>query len=101
MRGALRRSRASRAAGGQSQNGSRFSSQRRATFEDEPVYHLFRVIASFPDPEIRQGLARCGFTSPLFIGTTAAALSNKGYGGSSGDGYRYSSRVVQPAFHLG
>jgi hypothetical protein len=55
------------------------SSQRRATFGDEPIYHSFRAIANSPDAEIRQGLARYDFTSPLFISTITEALSNKGY----------------------
>ena len=55
------------------------SSQRRATFGDEPIYHSFRAIANSPDAEIRQGLARYDFTSPLFIGAIIEALSNKGY----------------------
>ena len=54
-------------------------SQWQATFGDEPIYHSFRAIANFPDAEIRKGLVRCDFTSPLFIGTTVEALSNKGY----------------------
>ena len=55
------------------------SSQRRATFGDEPIYHSFRAIANSPDAEIRQGLARYDFTSPLFIGAIIEALSNQGY----------------------
>ena len=56
-----------------------FLSQWRATFEYEPIYHSFRAITDFPDTEIRQGLARCDLTGPLFIGTIIEALSNKGY----------------------
>jgi len=50
------------------------SSQWRATFGDEAIYHASRVTANSSDAEIRQGLARCDSTSPLFIGTITEAL---------------------------
>ena len=68
-------------------------SQWQATFGDEPIYHSFRAIANSPDTEIRQGLARYDFMSPLFIGAIIEALSNKGY-----EGLQEIAIVILPEF---